>query len=75
LPIEKAVCVLSCQSLFRHFSGLPLANFGDESLPSWGICDSGDEIISQDFQLSIREQRFAVIAWIKPGRLGTCLLS
>src|SRR5271166_2758920 len=34
LPIEKAICVLSRQSLFRNFSGLPLAEFGDKSLPS-----------------------------------------
>jgi hypothetical protein len=57
---------LSRQSHFRHFSGLPLANFGDKILPGWGVCDSGDEIISQGFQLSIRERRFAVIAWIEP---------
>ena len=49
LPIKKAVCVLSSQSLFRHFSGLPLANFGDEIPPGRCVCHTGDEIISQGF--------------------------
>lgn len=64
---------MSCQAPFHHFSGLLFANFGDEILPGLCVCHPGNEIIGQDIQLSIRERRFAVIAWVEPGRLRTRL--
>ncbi|MFZ1108644.1 MAG: hypothetical protein WAN43_09905, partial [Rhodomicrobium sp.] len=58
---------MSRQSHFHHFSGLLLAKFSDKILPGSGICHSGDEIISQGFQLSIREcERFRIPAHAEP---------
>src|SRR5262245_15933800 len=74
LPVDQAVRVLSCQALFHHFSDLLFAKLGDEMLPGWCVRHPGNEIIGQDVQLSIRERRFAVIAWVEPGRLRTRLL-
>jgi len=65
---------LGRQSLFRNFSGLPFAEFGDKSLPSIGVRHTRDEIIDQGVQLCFREWLFAIIAWIEPGRLRTYLL-
>jgi hypothetical protein len=73
LPVDPAVTVLGCQTLFHHFSSLLFANFGDEIRPGLCVCHPGNEIIGQDVQLSIGARGFAVIAWVKPGRLRTYL--
>jgi hypothetical protein len=36
---------LSRQALFHHFSGSPLADFGNEILPGLRVCHPGNEII------------------------------